>query len=259
MKTLLLWMVCIHILVASPRSNEIYLFDITPEQPAVLTLDWEYHKAIVTRKDKNTTLENISEDFVMAWNEYGETDITFDDFNFDGYTDIAITFSVWQTGNNSCYDYYFYEPKDEKFYKSIAHVCNLEVSKKEHLLHAHIKDSLEYFHKYYQINEKGKPYLFLRGKNHVTEEDLSPVVYHSSEVRVKVERAYFYDMWDGKRLKSYLVKGDKVKVLDAVSTHEGAWWIKVSYQGEKKIYEHWLKLSDLVFEPMVNLNILEIK
>ena len=250
MKIVLLWMVCIHILFATSRSNEIYIFDITKEQPAILTLDWEHHEAIVILKDKNTTLDNISEDFVMAWYEYGETDITFDDFNFDGYTDIAITFSVWKMGNNSCYDYYFYEPKDKKFYKLIAHVCNLEVSKKEHILHAHMKDGLEYVHKYYQINKKGMPYLFLRGENHVTEEDLSPVVYYSSEVKVNVERAYFYDMWDGKKLKSYLVKGDKVKVLKEVSTHEGVWWMKVSYQGKKNIYRHWLKLSDLVFDPM---------
>ncbi len=176
-------------------------------------------------------------------------------FNFDGYTDIAITFSVWQTGNNSCYDYYFYEPKDKKFYKDITHVCNLEVSKKEHVLYAYIKDDLEYS----QINEKGKPYLFLRGKNHVTEEELFPVIYHTSEVRDKVERAYFYDMWDGKRQKSYLVKGDKVKVLDEVNTREGIWWVKVSYQGKKKIYEYWLKLSDLVFEPIQNINLVETK
>ena len=251
MKFMGLFIICMgQILFAEQRLSEMYTFPLTKEQPATLMLDWDKHKAIVTMGEKNTTLDNISEDFVMAWNEYGETDITFNDFNFDGYMDIAITFSVWQTGNNSCYDYYFFEPKDTLFYKAISHVCNLQISKKEHILHAHLKDGLDYEHRYYQIDERGKPFLFLRGENHVTNEDLSPVKYSSSQVKIRSERAYFYDMWEGKRLKTYLIRGDKVRVLDEESTREGVWWMKVSYEGKKKLYSNWLKLSDLAFEPM---------
>jgi hypothetical protein len=238
------------ILCAEQRKHEVYSFYMSEHQPATLTLDWTNHKAIVNSDDIHTTLNNISKDFVMAWDELGNTDITFKDFNFDGYTDIAITFSAYLTGYNSCYDYYFFDVKKKVFDKTMAHICNLDVSQKEHILHAHMKDGLIYKHTYYQIDAEGKPFLFLQGENHVTKVDFSPVQYTSSEVKVQVKRAYFYDIWDGKRLKSYLIKGDKVKVLETMSTIDGVWWIKVSYKGKKKIYRYWLRLSDLVFKPM---------
>jgi len=257
MKTLLLWMVCIHMLFTPSKSEEAYVFNRGGELSEKLTLDWEHHKAIVTIDDKNTTLDNISKDCVFAWNEEGKVDVIFKDFNFDGYTDIAITFSLGDMGYNGCYDYYFYDLKDKKFHKSIAHISNLEIVKKEHILRAYWKDGLAYFYKYYQIDTEGKPFLFLRAKNHISEKGLSSIVYESLAVKVKVKRTYFYDECDGDRLNRYLIKGDRVQVLDMESTIDGKYCIKVSYQGKKKIYRGLIKLSDLVFEPMPNINIVK--
>ncbi|AKF25369.1 hypothetical protein YH65_08195 [Sulfurovum lithotrophicum] len=239
----------------SDINTTAYDFNLTKDKKATAYVNWDTQHIAVEIGKKRIVLPDISEDF-MDYKKF-VSDISeslfFEDLNFDGYADIGVIVGVGYGGLNVFADYYFYDPKKAQFHKYFSNVSNLTIIGNTEVLHAPMKSGTGYFHDYYQIDKEGRAFLFLSASTSWPDEEEGNMLtdYSAHNVKVKVKKAYFYDGWDGKRLKSYLIQGDKIsKVLDMVSS-EGHTWIKVLYRGKKRDFRYWVKMNDLVFEEII--------
>ncbi len=69
---------------------------------------------------------------------------------------------------------------------------------------------------------------------------------------VTADRAKLHDITNGnilKERKGYLVKGDKVMLIDFLQTYEDAYY-KVNYFNNKMITTGWVKGAQLVVNPV---------
>ena len=228
-----------------------YDFNLTKGEKATAYVDWEAQKIEIESGGKRMALPDISED-MMDYKSFISESISFEDFNFDGYTDIGVTVGIGYGGLNVFVDYYFYDPKQAQYRKYMKNICNLDIKENTKILASHMKSGQEYAHEYYQINVGGRPFLFLLGTSLWTDdkEDDLKTNWTAKNVRVKSERAYFYDNWDGEKLKTYIIKGERVMVLDLEST-KGVYWVKIAYKGKNQTFKQWVKLSNLVFDEIV--------
>ena len=65
--------------------------------------------------------------------------------------------------------------------------------------------------------------------------------YDPIHLEVMVKKAYLYsEASEDKKTKVYVVKGDKVKIVELDDTFS---WIKIEYQGVKRTYRRWIKIE----------------
>ena len=105
----------------------------------------------------------------------------------------------------------------------------------------------------YKTKDK-KPYKSLEKEefvfaDYVTEFDdkgkVTKSYYIPSHLKIVTKKAYFYsEPSEDKRTKGYVVKGDKVKIVEiGIVTFP---WIKIEYQGTKGAYKGWIKLENVM-------------
>ncbi len=175
----------------------------------------------------------------------------FDDFNFDGYSDIAVLSGGGYAGVNIFRNYYFYNRKEKTYEILLWGISNLKIDKKSKELYSVTKTSGNLFtYRYFKI-KNGKPYLYLKEENNlnigielITEYNSRgkkiKSYYDPSYTDIKTNKAYFYDKPNGKKLKSYLIKDDRVKILKIEED-----WIKVEYKAKRKTFRKWIKLEEV--------------
>lgn len=182
--------------------------------------------------------------------------ILIDDFNFDGFNDIAVATSVGYMGVNVFYDLYLYRDSKMAFEKSLTEVCNVEVDLGKQLLKSGMKSGPHYIVRLYRVSS-GNLYL-----DEETEDKMGGVyrsTRYSSDgkslgssikdeqgnpasVAILSDRAKLYDKPDDASVtKMYLIKGDKVLLLD--SALDGSWFL-IQFNG-KTVIRKWLKADDL--------------
>jgi len=244
----------ISMVFSSSDANSIgYDFNLTKSKKATAYVDWNAQTIEVEIGENRMELPDISKD-MMDYKASRPERIFFEDVNFDGYTDIGVIVGISYGEINVFADYYFYESKKVQFHKYLSNVSNLIRVGDTKILHAPMKSGSGYEHEFYQISEEGRPFLFLRASTSWSGKykDDMKTVYYAKSVKVKRERAYFYDNWDGKKLKIYLVQGDKISKILGKESINGQTWIKVLYRGKNKIIREWVKMSDLIFDEIVS-------
>ena len=225
-------------------------FDLTKGQKASIDIDSK-SITVTIRKDR-IGLEKPSEfeDIESLSNFTHESLITIGDYNFDGYSDIGILTGVGYGGVNIFRDYHFYDPRNNVYHRYLEEVSNLAIEGTT--LISDVRSGLSHYETQYKIKDK-KPYKSLEKEEFVVADyvmefdDKGKVIksyYVPSHLRIVTKKAYLYsEASEDKRTKSYVVKGDKVKIVEiGIITFP---WIKIEYQGTKGAYNGWIKVENV--------------
>ena len=247
MKKYIYVMVCITMVLQAGQSGTVEhkVFQLTKEQKAQAKIDWEKRHIEITAGKENVSFPDVSDE-MMNHEGFESVKVAFSDINFDGYTDIGVPVGIGYGGVNVFADWYLYSPRNHSYEKVLSEVLNLEADKKEKVLISEMKSGQGVFHEWYRINRDGKPYLIIKASTSPGKEEFE-TTYKAKGVCIKVPKSHFYDFLNGKKLKSYLVRGDKVEIVDIASADNGKLWVEVEYQGKKKRYIHWMRLQNLSF------------
>ena len=258
------WMFLILVIVVVESSGDIksYDFNLIDDVPSKVILDFDKQNLIVEQGKKKqllahfTQIEEEDQEDERKLNDFTEFlpeihNVIFVDYNFDGYIDIGVLMYTGYSGNNAYRDYYFYNPITKTYSLQIKQACNLEIySKEDRVLIGWEKSGLSAYRNVYIINKYGDAFLALCGVGRWSKNEEEGMVYtYDSNVKVNVDRAYYYDEPEGKKSKIYVVKGDHVDVLDLLEEKEKI-WIKVAYKAKRKTYKGWVKFTDLAFEKL---------
>ena len=232
-----------------PGQRSSYRFNVKRKLSAKLSVLWYEHRIEVEIKGEKYLIEGLSEDF-REWHIFSVETMKFEDINFDGYRDIALTVGIGYGGVNVVRDYYIYRPESNRFKKVLQNVSNLVRHPKAHLLSSQMKSGPGSSVGYYRITKQGIPYLIIKIEQYWPKEEETEMkrVYTTKNLRVAKNKTYFYDLPGIKRSKVYIIKNDKVLLQDIKQGKEGSLWAKVIYKSRKKTYVKWVKLSDLAFD-----------
>ncbi len=230
--------------------------DITREfslkgEKASLTIEGE--KVTVTIGNRSTPLANapLSGDMEAVVSIIGEDGlVVIDDYNFDGYNDIAIAHAVGYGGVNVFRNYYFYDPRKRTFRNVLSNVNNLEIDGKT--LTTQVRSGPGYYTLVYRIKDSG-PYLsrrseWLGGVLEMTEEfdnhgQRTGRHFKPSILEVAADRAYLHDAPDEKsKTAGYILKGERVRVT---GIDRSLRWTEVEYRHPKRTYRKWIQLENL--------------
>jgi hypothetical protein len=195
------------------------------------------------------------------------------DFNFDGWLDLAVPMGVGYGGVNYFYDLYTYNAQAAEFELRKApssegpQFCNPQLRPAERILTTTCKSGPAYFYADFKFDQ-GRPYLYRTSETLMLEgfpkdeqlvyrvqlydakgqpqasmitsdtRDGKPIVRSIPHAKVFLHSAPHLRT----RTEMYLVKGDKVEVLEV--TAEYPQWLKVAYQSAKlgRIVK-WIKLE----------------
>ena len=225
-------------------------FDLTKGQKASIDIDSKSITVTIGKDRIELKKPSEFEDMESLSNSIYESLITIDDYNFDGYSDIGILTGVGYGGVNIFRDYHFYDPKNNVYHKYLEEVSNLEI--KGTILIGDVRSGLSHYEIQYKVKDK-KPYKSLEKEefgfaDYVMEfDDKGKVIksyYVPTHLKIVTKKAYFYsESSEDKKTKSYVVKGDKVKIVEiGIATFP---WIKIEYQGTKGAYKGWIKLENV--------------
>ena len=194
---------------------------------------------------------------------HGEILVQIDDFNFDGWRDIAVLESYGYGGVNVFSAIYAYDTNESSF-RHLLTESNIRADDDVHELHADQRSGPRYYTSKYRF-QAGHPYLYRQAvqigpeleKNTLYDAQGSilktAIVDQSQELseliparrRVLAERAYLYHSPDEQsKTRGYVIRGDEVELLDSA----GDWdqWFLIRYRGKSTI-ERWIK-SENIFE-----------
>ncbi len=228
-------------------------FNLTEGQKASIDIDSKSITVTIGKDrielEKSSEFEDMESLESMSNTAY-ESVITINDYNFDGYNDIGILTGVGYGGVNIFRDYHFYDPKNNVYHRYLEEVSNLAI--KGTTLISDMRSGMSHYATQYKIKDK-KPYKSLEKEefgfaDYVMEfDDKGKVIksyYIPSHLKIVTEKAYFYSAAsEDKKTKGYVVKGDKVKILDiGIITFP---WIEIEYQGTKGAYTRWIKMENI--------------
>lgn len=191
------------------------------------------------------------------------------DFNFDGYGDVAVLEGVGYGGVNLFYRLHLWNKAQSKFQEYKEPISNPTLTPETKTLSTAQRSGPRWYSTDYRFN-KGKPYMWSEGAMVGTDGDLYFVKIYdsagkvlkkviadtqdSSDVTAKtpaairkitVDKAVLYDKPDAKtKTKMYLIKGDKVTLLDHREGDDGVEWFLVRFDGKKRV-EKWVEWSAL--------------
>ena len=233
-------------------------FDIDKSQKASIDYDDAmYSEGFTVTIGQDRVKLKVPEDFEglkHLLNFMDEKDlITIGDYNFDGYNDIGIVHSVGYMGVNIFADYHFYDPKNRSYKRYLESVSNLKIDGKSLL--SRMRSGPYHYWSIYKIKNK-KPYkeaeaqiigeIFDAITKFNSQGKVVKSYYEPTHLTITAKRAYLYSQADeDSKTKAYIIKGDKVKILDYGSASA---MVRVEYKGKKKRYERWIKLEDFYEE-----------
>ncbi len=180
-----------------------------------------------------------------------------DDFNFDGWADIAVPNGIGYGGVNYFYELYAFQPSKSKFMRleflSDAGLCNPVIRTATRTIEMDCKSGPRYYATDYRFS-RGKPYVYRTGEmvllNAFTGSDLvyAVSIYNSSGIALRssisddphrevaplrylpVAKAALYSAPRASAITtSYIVRGDAIRILDFYSGEAGQ-WLKIAYQ-----------------------------
>jgi len=174
-----------------------------------------------------------------------------EDYNFDGFIDIAVLVDIGLMGVNIFYDYYLYDQDKKKYIKSISNISNLRVNKENRELISSMKLKNSYLTTVYKIINF-TPYLAMKreafmqnGLEKIQIFDENGILQKKSIIpkydKVKSEKAYFYKTPNGAKTKRYIIKNDRVKLLDIDMKNK---MVFIEFKGKKNFLQ-WIKLETI--------------
>ncbi len=187
--------------------------------------------------------------------------VLVNDFNFDGFADIAIPDGIGYGGVNYFYVLYTFRPSSHRFerleFPGDTELCNPELRAQTRTIETDCKSGPKYEFADYRFAH-GHPYLY-RSAEMVILDGFDTDQYLVYAVRVfapngqrlqssisddprletaplryvPVDRAYLYDSpREDARTDRYIVRNDAVRVLD-VRDVDGQQWLRIAYQSRK--------------------------
>ena len=174
-----------------------------------------------------------------------------EDYNFDGFMDISVLVDIGLMGVNLFYDYYLYYPNQKRYTKSISNISNLRINKQSYELISSLKSKNSYITTVYKIKDS-KPYIAMKreafmqnGLEKIQIFDENKILQKSSIIpkydKIKTKKAYFYKTPNGVKTKRYIIKDDKVKLLDIDMENK---MVFIEFKG-KEIFHRWIKLESI--------------
>lgn len=253
MKIVLVLIVFTFNLSASVRADTLdYTFELTKEKNATLYLNIETKESYVEVDNRQIDM-HISEESIDYLTSTSEEDehvslFTFDDINFDGYADIGVLKSYGTVGNTERI-YYLYEPLKMNYKVYPYEIVNLELFSKERLLYSYILGSSGWT-KLYKIDTDGMPFEMMEILlSSPEEEDTDFIVdIRACRTTIKASKVHFYQHPAKKMKKSYLIKGNSVVLKDFAMPGDGTAWVEVEYKSTKKVFNGWMRISDISFK-----------
>jgi hypothetical protein len=201
--------------------------------------------------------------------------VLVDDFNFDGFTDLAIPTGEGYGGVNYFYDVYAYQPAQRRFQRlevkndgSGDFLCNPRLEALTRTIWTDCKSGPKWFGSDYRFSN-GKPYLWrsaemmmldgfpedsflyyaleYRGAaGQVTRKSMSETPHAEDSVirYVPIPKTYLYTApSSASRTKNYIIKNDAMRILEVRNSDAGQ-WLRIAY-GSRKLGRivRWVNLS----------------
>ena len=174
-----------------------------------------------------------------------------EDYNFDGYNDIGVLVDIGLMGVYLYRDYYLYSPKEKRYIKSISNVSNLKIDTKNGELVSSLKSNNSYITSTYKLIDN-TPYIAMvresfmqSGLERVSIFDEVGVMKKSYIIpkydTIKSKKSYFYITPNGEKTDRYIIKGDKIELLDIDIKNR---MIFIEFRG-KEVFRRWIKLETI--------------
>jgi hypothetical protein len=248
--------------LAAPSPNAFPLekpftvnINLTGRETAQLRFDPNKKQLVVRVRGKTQFLEITTIDDTERGN------VLVNDYNFDGFADIAIPDGIGYGGVNYFYALYVFAPSRSRFerleFPGSTDLCNPELRVRTRTIETDCKSGPKYEFADYRFTN-GLPYVYRTAEMIVldgfdTDQYLvyNVSVFNPSAERLRlsisddprletaplryvpVPRAFLYDAPSADAItRNYLVRGDAVRILDVRDTDSGQ-WLKVAYQSRK--------------------------
>lgn len=218
-------------------------------------------KSRVTINQNILTLQAISEKPVSfnVSKPYNDLlHIIIEDYNFDGWQDIAVQTSVGYGGLNVFYDIFIFNPATRLYEKSLTELNEPRVNSDEKTIVCGGKSGTQILRETYSISD-GKLFLSSSsselvgtGVKRLVKTDakgqilgVSMIDYEGNPVQLKIksERAFLYlQPLESAKTQDYLVKGDIVTLRDYKS--ENGDWYLIQHSKQTQPVQ-WIKFEDI--------------
>uniref|UniRef100_A4XNG7 Uncharacterized protein n=1 Tax=Ectopseudomonas mendocina (strain ymp) TaxID=399739 RepID=A4XNG7_ECTM1 len=194
-----------------------------------------------------------------------DADVIVGDMSGNGHCDLAVPYG--KSDVNESYTLFVYDIPHEKFKKSNAGIISNPDFKENKIISSY-RDAAQWHEDYFCYSKSLVDFFLCSQKKSIDNslewlrlcsEDLcasSTIIYKASSIQasavVTADRAKLHDITNGnilKERKGYLVKGDKVMLIDFLQTYEDAYY-KVNYFNNKMITTGWVKGAQLVVNPV---------
>jgi len=240
----IMWIMCVSSFIAASVSIQ-FAFDLTKEKHASLYADFDKQVFWVHLDGEKIPLTHVNEE-VMDYTVVNESlkNVVFGDYNFDGYTDIAILAGVGYGGLNACRQYYFYDAKKNDFIPYSYLICNLESNRISKLLHGSMKSSATYYHSYHMIGEDGMPYKIIDAESTIGEDKML-THYQVTELHTK-KKYLLYLAPKEKSLDISVLPTMRLRVLDVFTATSKEAWVNILVR-ECPDIKGWVPFSVLHF------------
>jgi hypothetical protein len=229
--------------------------NLTSREKVRLHLDLDKKQLEVRVRGKTQFLE------ITTMDDTERGSVLVNDFNFDGFADIALPDGIGYGGVNYFYVLYTFRPSSNRFepleFPGDTELCNPELRAQTRTIETDCKSGPKYEFADYRFAH-GKPYLYRSAEMVVldgfdTDQYLvyAVSVFNPNHKRLRssisddprreeaplryvpVTRANLYNAPKGNAITtSYIVRGDGVRILDVLETDSGQ-WLKIAYQSRK--------------------------
>ncbi len=173
------------------------------------------------------------------------------DYNFDGFTDIGILVDIGVRDINLFRDYYLFSAKKKRYVKSISNISNLRISRKNRELIGSQKSIESYISTIYKISNQ-IPYISMKKESFMQSGIERIRIFNKKGIlqksiitpkftKIKSKKSYFYLTPNGNATKRYIIRNDKIKLLDIDIKNK---MIFIKFKG-KKIFKRWIKIETI--------------